>query len=407
MENQPPTSPALPNLERRAKRQAWAPEHDFFAVTAPGLEPLAAAELAALGLGPLERLPGGVAFRGRLEALYLANLWLRTAGRVLMRLKDFRVRTWDDLPRQAAAVPWEVWLPPAAALKVMVTLREANLRHTGRVAEELLAAIQARFASLGLEPPQEAQPQAAGQEEAPDPCMVMFRGHDRRATISLDSSGQHLHRRGYRLEPGQAPLREDLAAALLMFCGYDGSQPLLDPMCGSGTLAIEAGLIARRLPPRLERSFAFQQWPCHRPPTWAHLGKKAREQSLEAPPQPIWVRDQEPQALKTAVANAGRAGLAPSLEFERANFFTSPPPPGRGLVVINPPYGKRLGSVREAREFAARLGGKLKADYAGWRCGVVLYRPEWLPLLGLSQPASLVVPHGGLTVTMLTGTVKG
>lgn len=400
METSAPQPPAAINLERRVKHQAWAPVHELFAVTAPGLEPLAAAELSALGCQGVEALAGGVAFSERLDGLYAANLWLRTAGRVLLRLKDFRVRTWEDLLRQAAAVPWEVWLKPGAPLKVLVSLHESNLKHTGRIAEEVLAAASARLASLGLAPPLAAPP------EADDPAMVMVRGHERRASISLDSSGQHLHRRGYRLDPGQAPLREDLAAALLLLCGYDGGEPLLDPMCGSGTLAIEAALLARRLPPRLERGFAFQQWPSYRAPSWQYLQKKAREQALAAPTQPIHVRDLQAKALVSAKANARRAGLEESLTLEQADFFSAPAPPGPGLVVINPPYGKRLGSVRLGREFSQNLGRKLKADYPGWRVGVVLYRPEWEELLALKPLSRLVVPHGGLTVTMLCGMVK-
>ncbi|MFH1033641.1 MAG: hypothetical protein V1806_03970 [Pseudomonadota bacterium] len=389
------------NLERRVKRQAWAPGHELFASTAPGLEQLCAAELTALGFEDVEPLAGGVAFSERLDGLYAANLWLRTAGRVLLRLKDFRVRTWEDLTRQAAAVPWEVWLKPGALLKVLVTLHESNLRHSGRIAEEVLAAAQARMASMGLTPPQAAPPQAA------EPVMIMVRGNERRASISLDSSGQHLHRRGYRLDPGQAPLREDLAAALLMLCGYDGQETLLDPMCGAGSLAIEAGLLARRLPPRLGRGFAFQDWPSYRAASWEFLQKKAGEQALPAPPRAILARDLEPKAIASTRANARRAGLEESLIIEQADFFSAPAPEGPpGLLVINPPYGKRLGSVRLAREFAQNLGRRLKAQYAGWRVGVVLYRPEWEELLGLKPQARLVAPHGGLTVTMLCGQVK-
>ncbi|MBI5523679.1 MAG: RNA methyltransferase [Desulfarculus sp.] len=391
---------ASPNLERRIKRQAWAPEHQLFATCAPGLEPLAAAELTSLGFRQVESLAGGAACAHRLDGLYGANLWLRCAGRVLLRLKDFRVHTWEDLPRQAAAIPWEVWLKPGAPLKVLVSLRASNLKHTGRIAEEVLAGASTRLAGLGLAPPTAALPQAS------DPAMVMVRGHERRASISLDSSGAHLHRRGYRLDPGQAPLREDLAAALLLLCGYGGNEPLLDPMCGSGTLAIEAGLLARRLPPGLGRAFAFQDWPCHRPATWDFLVRTAQKQALAAPPQPIYARDLAAKALHSARANAQRAGLEGSLILEQADFFEAAPPPcPPGLMVINPPFGKRLGSVRQARAFAQDLGRKLKSDYAGWRVGVVLYRPEWEELLRLRPLARLVAPHGGLTVTMLCGQV--
>jgi putative N6-adenine-specific DNA methylase len=387
------------NLERRIKRHVWAPVHDFFAVTAPGLEELCAAELRALGLPIMEPQPGGVPFQERWEAAYLANLCLRTAGRVLVRLKDYRVRTWADLTRQAAAVPWEVWLPPGATLKVQVTLRESNLKHEGRVGEELFAAAVTHMESLGLEPPVLAEPGQPG-------LALMARGQDRRASFSLDTSGEHLHRRGYRLDPGQAPLREDLAAALLMLCGYTGQEPLLDPFCGAGTLAIEAALMARRIPPGIERRFACEDWPCHRAAAFAHLKKRALERSSPQAPAPIHARDLAPKAVKTTLANAHQAGVHSDIQTAKADFFTAPAPEkGPGLVVINPPFGKRLGSVRQAAEIAARIGQRLRQAYPGWRCGVVLYRPEWEQDLGLIEPRRLVVPHGGLTVTLLAGRV--
>jgi putative N6-adenine-specific DNA methylase len=333
--------------------------------------------------------------------MYLANLWLRTAGRVLLRLRDFRVHNWSDLPRQAMAVPWEVYLPAGAALRVRVTLHDSNLKHSGRVAEEVADAAIQRLTSLKLVAPFLAKGSEGPQEKA---LTIMVRGYGRRASISLDTSGEHLHRRGYRLRPGQAPLREDLAAALLIFCGYDGRRPLLDPLCGSGTIPIEAGLLTRGLAPGLSRHFAVESCPCHRTPALAHLRKRAAEAALTQVPAPILARDRS--ALAAARSNAARAGLKYDLAFARADFFTTPPPGGEsGLLVINPPYGKRLGSVRQAEEFAVRLGRRLSDFYVGWRCGVVLYLPHWAEALGLRQARSLVIPHGGVKVTLLSGDV--
>lgn len=391
--------PAI-NLERRVKRQAWAPTHRFFAVTAPGLEPLCAAELTTLGMDGIEPREGGVLFSGRLAAAYGANLWLRTAGRVLLRLKDFRVRGWPDLERQAASVPWEVWLTPGAPLKVQATLRQSNLKHSGRVSETVLKASMARLEGLGLAPPEPAGP---GDTQAQ---RLLVRGSGRRASLSLDTSGTHLHKRGYRAAGGAAPLREDLAAALLSLCGYDGRETILDPLCGAGTLAIEAALIARSLPPGGRRGFAFEGWPSFRAATWEHLKRQAASQALPSARAPIRAQDRQAQARAWAQENAERAGVAGDVELSRADFFTTPPPPGPGLLVMNPPYGRRLGSVRQARDFAGRLGQRLRAGYQGWRCGVVLYRPEWAELLGLTEEARLAAPFGGLKVTLLYGSVQ-
>ncbi|MBU4564649.1 MAG: hypothetical protein KMY53_18180 [Desulfarculus sp.] len=388
------------NLERRIKRHAWAPEHRFFAVTAPGLEPLCAGELAALGALDIQPEPGGVNFVAKLETAIKANLWLATAGRVWLRLKDFRVRLWEDLLRQADSVPWEVFITPGAPLNIQVSLSGSNLKHTGRIAEVVGQAAANRLREIGLAAPVPAEP---GDETAQ---RLQIRGSDRRATISLDMSGAHLHKRGWRAQGGAAPLREDLAAALLLHCGYDGSMSLLDPMCGSGTLVIEAAAMARHLPPGLGRAFAFEQWPCHREAAWNYLKRQAVEQALPAPPAPITGRDSNGEAVDLARGNAELAGVGQGLVLETAEFFAAEPPAGSGLVVMNPPYGKRLGSVRQAQDLARRLGERLAQAYPGWRCGVVLYLQEWVELLGLENPSLITAPFGGLHVTLLSGTVR-
>lgn len=387
------------NLERRIKRHAWAPEHRFFAVTAPGLEPLCAGELAALGALDIQPEPGGVNFVAKLDTAIKANLWLATAGRVWLRLKDFRVRLWEDLLRQADSVPWEVFITPGAPLNIQVSLTGSNLKHTGRIAEVVGQAAANRLREMGLAAPMPAKP---GDETAQ---RLQIRGSDRRATISLDMSGAHLHKRGWRAQGGAAPLREDLAAALLLHCGYDGSSPLLDPMCGSGTLVIEAAAMARHLPPGLGRAFAFESWPCHREAAWNYLKRQAVEQALPAPPAPITGRDSNGEAVDLARGNAELAGVGQGLVLETADFFSTEPPAEMGLVVMNPPYGKRLGSVRQAQDLARRMGDRLAQAYPGWSCGVVLYLQEWVELLGLENPSLITAPFGGLHVTLLSGTV--
>lgn len=390
--------PAI-NLERRIKRHAWAPEHRFFAVTAPGLEPLCAGELTALGALDIQPEPGGVNFSAKLETAVAANLWLATAGRVWLRLKDFRVRLWEDLLRQADSVPWEVFITPGAPLNIQVSLTGSNLKHTGRIAEVVGQAAAKRMREVSLAPSVPAEP---GDESAQ---RLQVRGSDRRASISLDMSGAHLHKRGWRAQGGLAPLREDMAAALLLHCGYDGSQPLLDPMCGSGTLVIEAASLARRLPPGLGRAFAFERWPCHREAAWNYLKRHAEDEALAAPPAPILGRDRDAKAVALARNNAELAGVGQGLVLETAEFFAAAPPAGPGLVVMNPPYGKRLGSVRQAQDLARRVGERLAQAYPGWRCGVVLYRPEWADSLGLTNTTVITAPFGGLHVTLLFGNV--
>lgn len=393
-----PDSPA-PNLERRIKRWAWAPDHQFFAATAPGLEEFCAAELAALGMDNIAPEPGGVAFTGRLDAAYQANLWLRTAIRVLLRLADFRVRTWRDLSHQAARIPWDVFLSPGQEIEVQVTLNQSNLKHSGRVGEEVALRAGQAMRDLGLEPPRTAAASATAQR-------IMVRATDRRAIISLDTSGQHLHRRGYRKAAGPAPLREDLAAGLLALCQHGPDQPLADLMCGAGTLAIEACLMARGLPPGLQRDFAMLSWPAHREATWNHLTAKAAAAAPADTPAPVVARDRSAHTLRAAAANAQRAGVADNIAMKTADFFSTPAPNFEGgLLVLNPPYGKRLGDQKQAENFHRRLGATLRKDYKGWLVGVVLHQAAWADLLRLKERARITVPHGGLQVTMLHGRV--
>ena len=394
-------TPPSPNLERRAKRHLWAGDHQFFAACAPGLEELCAAQLSALAAQEVDPQPGGVAFQGSLELACQANLWLRCASRVLLRLADFRVRGWSDLVRQAGRQPWEILLQPGAPLAVLVSLRSSNLNHSGQVAQVILEEAGRRMAALGLAPPVPAPP---GDEAAQ---RVMVRGQDRRAVISLDTSGPHLHKRGYRLATGPAPLREDLAAALLIHCAYDGSQTLLDPMCGAGTLAIEAAYMACQRAPGLHRQFALENWPFDRPARWQYWRRQASQQE-QTPAAPILARDLRAAAVNSCRQNTSRANLDQIISIQKYDFFTAPPPPGPpGLVVINPPYGRRLGDPAKAAELIARIGQHLRSAYPGWRCGIVLAHPDWLRLLDLPLTQLLNVPHGGLKVALARGNVPG
>lgn len=372
----------------------------MFAACAPGLEAMVAAELAALGAEDIKVTGGGVEFSGRFNLAYGANLMLRRASRIWLRLSNFRVRGWDDLTRQVGRIPWEVLLPPDAPLAVQVSLNSSNLKHSGAIAKAVLEGAALVMQAAGVSPPHEA---TAG---APGARRVLVRAQDRRCVISLDTSGEHLHRRGYRLRPGKAPLREDIASALLAMAGYDGSRPLLDAMCGAGTLAIEAALMARGLAPALQRRPGLADWACHRRAFWQNLQKRARDEALNRAPSPIVARDISPAAVRDAAFNAARAGVDQDIAFKAGDFFAMAPPPGPGLVVINPPYGLRMGSEPEGRKTVEHLGRRLREAYSGWRVALVLYRPQWARLGGLRNTRSMQVPFGGISVTLLTGVVS-
>lgn len=398
-----PLSPPPSSLERRIKRHLHAPVHDWFAPCAPGLEPALAQELAALDATDIQPTPGGVAFKGKLDVGYLANLWLRTANRVLLRAGAFGARRPEDLFRHAAQLPWELLLAGDVPLRFEVSTFDSWLKRDDLIEATLRDAIHKRFAEQGVE--SKVADLAPGRDED-DLQRVMVRVERDRVSLSLDSSGEHLHRRGYRQATAKAPLRENLAAGALLLAGYDGTGPLFDPMCGSGTFAIEGALIARKLPPGLQRRFLFERWPSFRAATWEFIKRRALEASLPQPPALITARDENGGAIRASRANAERAGVADSFALAQADFFKEAglggPP---GLIAINPPYGVRIGDDASTLALYRRMGERLKQEYTGWRYVILAPSNALTDALSLQVRSRVLIPHGGLKITLVFGEI--
>ncbi|MCE5245259.1 MAG: class I SAM-dependent RNA methyltransferase [Syntrophobacteraceae bacterium] len=381
---------------RHLKRYVQAPVHGFVAVTPPELSKICMEELSALGVEGLTITEAGVEFRGKLSACYQANLKLRTAGRVLCRLPVFRAGAAEELFHRAVSIPWELWLNPSIPVQVEPHVEYSRIEHEGVVSETVTAAIRRRYEQLGTAPP-------ASWREAGDPRRqrIFVRLDRNRCGISLDTTGTHLHKRGYRTRHAGAPLRETLAAALLLKCGWTGDIPLVDGMCGSGTFPIEAALLARRLPPGLARRFLFQDWPSFQDAAWNHLCRKSRESALPRCPAPVIGVDLDPEALVLARENAEKAGTAADTEWEEADFFTFRPqsrklPPG--LLVLNPPYGKRLeGGGGEMYE---RLGSHLRSAFRGWRAAVIAPDRSLAARLRLQPARYWNLLNGGIPIVV-------
>lgn len=356
---------------------------DFFAVVAPGLEPVCAAELVELDLAPARACPGGVEFAGRLADLYRANLQVRTASRIVVRFAAFRCRDFPTLYRQASRLPWGRFVRAETPLHCRVTCRNSRLLHTGRVAETLQAGAAH---ALGRQP----LPGAAGQ-------LVLVRIVDDVVELSIDSSGELLHRRGYRTSVAAAPLRETLAAGMLRLLAWHGDEPLADPLCGTGTLLLEGALLAARRAPGLQREFAFQQWPGYRDGLWAQLCQAARR--AEHPcPTTIAGADCDGTALAAAGANLERAGLTTAVTLQQLALAEQPIHAGSGLVVCNPPYGKRLVTRQPLADYYAGLGRELQRAYPGWRKAMICPEPRLAHATGLPFRELAVLDNGGLQV---------
>ena len=349
-----------------------------FAVAAPGLEGVVAGELAAIpGATEVAPVVGGVELETGAPGLYRANLWLRTATRILVRLGTIEARDFATLRRRAAELPWERYLERGAGIEPAVTARHCRLYHSGAVAERIGLAAADRVGPAG----------ASGDPRA----KVVVRGEDDRFTISIDSSGELLHRRGWRTEAGEAPLRETLAAALLVLSGYRADEPLWDPTCGAGTLVVEAAAMATRRAPGIGRPFAFERFPGHDAALLARLRAEAIA-GVVPPAAPIEGSDADAAVIEAAHRNAERAGLAGAVSFrvaaaEEARFGSR-----AGLVIANPPYGRRL---RTASDLYRALGRAARRD--GQRLALLSADPNLLRAAGRTH-AVISLMNGGMRV---------
>jgi len=373
----------------------------LFAVTPPGLEDLTRAELFALGVNHPRPVPGGVEFEGFLSHLYKVNLWSRTASRVLVRLGEFQAVAFDELRRKTADLPWEHFLHPGQPVAVRATCHKSKLYHSDAVAERVAESI-----------PQKTYPQITQitadldsknlrpSAKSADQLVVVRLDHDH-CTVSLDSSGAHLHQRGYRLQTAKAPLRETLAAALLLHANYNPAQPLLDPFCGSGTFAIEAALIARNVAPGLNRRFAFIDWANFDTQEWGEQLKKARAAINDSKPI-IMASDRAEGAIAAARANARRAGIANIIQFSVRPLSAIQPPPTPGLLISNLPYGERVGS--DVRNLYAQFGKVMTEKCPGWRVGIIAGSMALAKQTRLAFGEPLMIENGGLRVPFVLQT---
>ena len=384
----------------------------LFAVTAPGLKPFAIRELADLGCFPLtsdsnrpalsgppgESEAGGVEFEGSLIELYRANLHMRTASRVLLRLDEFYAAAFAELRKKAARLPWEKYIMPGAPVTLRVTCHKSRLYHSGGVAERVAGAIADR---LGY--PILVQPFDENTETNP-PQLVVVRLVRDLCTISLDSSGAALHRRGYRKATAKAPIRETLAAGMLLAAGWDKKSPLIDPFCGSGTIPIEAAMLACNIPPGRARRFSFMDWPGFDQRSWQALLQEAEAGVYNEPPA-IKGSDRDAGAIVAAQTNAGRAGVADAIEFSR-RAVSDIQPEGTGWIVTNPPYGVRVSSGKDLRNLYAQLGNILHAGCPGWRVAIISSQEQLLNSIGLRFETKISMVNGGVNVKLALGQVK-
>lgn len=355
---------------------------EIFAVTAPGLEAHLAAEAREAGFTVAGTIPGGVTLTGDWGHVWRANLTLRGAVRVLARVASFRAMHLAQLDKRARKLPWADWLRPDRPVRVEATCRKSRIYHDRAAVQRMEGAL--RDAGLTL--------------SADAAIVLRLRIEDDLATISLDTSGPSLHKRGLKEQVNKAPMRETLAALFLRACGYAGGEPVYDPMCGSGTFVIEAAEIARGLLPGRARSFAFEDLAAFDADAFAAMKAAApRDTDLR-----FHGSDRDQGAVAMARANADRAGIADLCRFEMKPIGEIVPPEGPpGLVIVNPPYGGRIGAAGPLFGLYATLGSRLEEDFAGWRVGLVTSEPKLAHATGLPfAPPGPFVDHGGIKIRL-------
>lgn len=383
--------------------------YEIFLAGPPGLEACLAEEAASLGFAAPKEAPGGVLVLGDWSEAQRANLTLRGANRVLVRIAAARVTHLAQLDKWARKLPWTAFLRPDQPVRVEAACRRSRLYHSGAVAQRLEQAVAAATgAPIARGGGEEAADDGAADREAPGeaaqpPIRILARIEKNLCVVSLDSSGAPLHRRGFKQAVGKAPLRETLASLCLRRCGHQPGEPLIDPMCGSGTFPLEAAEATLGLAPGRARSFAFERLAGFDAAGFNALKSALAAEARPGPAEPVCFGfDRDAGAVAQAEANAARAGVAAATRFAAQPISALRRPEGPpGLVMVNPPYGARLGETGPLHALYASLGARLREDFAGWRVGLVTSEPALARAARLPfAPPSPPIPHGPLTIRL-------
>lgn len=403
----------------------------YVAIASRGIEPVTAAELRHLGATDITEVIGGVQFSGNQSVLYRACLELRTASRIVKPIKEFAASNPEMLYSQVRRIPWEIYLDQRKTLAVYATIQGTAGRSKEVGGQPVKTGPAKRNDSRGSQRGAKPAPKAQGinhsqyaalkikdaivdrlrQELGARPNVdtinpdlrvhAFFAGG--RCTLSIDAIGASLHERGYRQQNTGAPLKETLASAIVDLSGWNGLVPLYDPMCGSGTLLIEAARKALHMAPSLHRDrFACQRWPDHDPQIWAETVASAKANVLTTLPAPLFGSDSDPAAIRAAKVNALAAGVAPFIQFELRRIEDSIPPTKEfGMILTNPPYGERLSKDEELEKFYETIGSVWKDRFAGWTACFFAGNLGLTRCLGLEASARYKLYNGPIDCRLL------
>ena len=356
----------------------------IFLSAPPGLEPWLLEEAKELGLANARSVPGGVECEGTWPDVWRANLWLRGASRVLVRLGSFRAAHLSTLDKRSRSLPWEEVLKPGTPIVVEATCRASKIYHSGAAAERVRKAAIAK---------------AGAVDQKEDSLKIFVRIEKDICTVSLDASGELLHKRGFKQSVAKAPLRETMAALFLRAAGFRGNEPVIDPMCGSGTIPLEAALWSKGMAPGQLRSFAFERLATFDRDAWQSMRSEAAPGQMAAA---TFGYDRQGAAIDASRQNAERAGLAKSITFANQPLSSLDRPDGPpGLVIANPPYGERIGDPRQLTALYASFGSIIRDRFGGWRAAIITSDAKLAKATGLPfEPPGPPIPHGSLRVRL-------
>lgn len=366
----------------------------YFATVARGLENIAVQEIETLGAQSVT--PGfcGVSFTGNRDLLYRVNLWARLPFRILERIATFPCQDAEDLYNGVRAVDWQPYVPPERTLAVTVTGKTSRLNHTH------FTALQVKNAIVDQQRDRFGE-RSDVDTQAPD-VRVNVHLHRHQAVISLDSSGDSLHRRGYRPAVGKAPLKESLAAAIIYLSGWQPTQAFCDPLCGSGTLPLEAALIGLNRAPGLFRDrFGFETWPDFDAALWQQLRQQAEAAQQQAMAVPIVGCDRDSQVIIQARSNARNCHIPGQVSFLELDLAAVEAPADTGILLCNPPYGERLGRETDLGAFYRLLGNVLKQHFKGWTAFILSGNKALAQSIGLKSSQRIPVYNGSLPCQLM------
>jgi len=362
--------------------------HRFFAPCPRGLEGVLEGELHGLGVPTTTKTEGGVGFSAPWSAMYWVNLNSRIASRILWKVGQSAYKTERDVYHAAYALAWPEWFTPAQTIKVKVSARRCPLPSLDFLTLRIKDAVCDKFAKA-------KQGRPSVDTERPDIKLDAFLDQNT-VTFYLDTSGEPLFKRGHRIGSVEAPLRENLASGILRLAGWTANDMLLDPMCGGGTIPLEAVLMARQIAPGISRSFGFERWLLHDTPLWNHLRESAQAKQVAQVPTAIYASDRDPAMVKVAQRMFQGARVSMDVRLKQSDILDLEAPADTGVMIINPPYGVRLSRSDELESFYPKLGDWLKQRFAGWRAYVLTGDARLSKLIGLTPSKRIPLFNGAL-----------